>query len=30
MKFGIEYDDVDLMMDVMIAIGDVYVMFGDL
>ncbi|KAL4457117.1 hypothetical protein ABPG74_014755 [Tetrahymena malaccensis] len=30
MKFSIEYDDLDLMMEVIMAMGDVYVMFGDL
>lgn len=30
MKFAIEYEDIELMADVMSAIGEVYVMFGDL
>jgi len=29
-KFSIEYDDIELMGDVISAIGEVYVMFGDL
>lgn len=30
MKFAIEYDDLELTVDVMAGIGEVYVMFGDL
>lgn len=30
MKFSIEYEDIDLMMDIISAIGEVYIMFGDL
>lgn len=30
MKFGIEYEDIELMAEVMSAIGEVYIMFGDL